>query len=219
MPSLPGSPSRHATSCRLARPRPWKAGQDIHQIHVPPMKAAQVVAVAEARIAVAGLPIARCGDAVQEAAVMQHRQVEARTVPRHQFGGVAVQAVEKAFDQILFRGALLAQAPYLERIARAHDHGNRDDPMLFVRQEFTSGFLAALGEHDLRHLFIGQLLEPVQAPAELGVGHGLDVEHQRRCERAGAARRCAAFTPHISGEPRGRGASAPRPPPPGPPRR
>ena len=37
--------------------------------------------------------------------------------------------------------------------------------MLFVRQEFAAGFLAAFREHDLRDLFVGQVFEPVEPPS------------------------------------------------------
>ena len=50
--------------------------------------------------------------------------------------------------------------------------------MLLVRQEFAAGFLAALGEHDLRHVLVGQIMQIVKAPAEIGIRHGFDVEHQ-----------------------------------------
>ena len=50
--------------------------------------------------------------------------------------------------------------------------------MLLVRKKFAAGFLAALGEHDLRHLFIGQIMQIIQTPPKIRIGHGLDVEHQ-----------------------------------------
>ena len=48
--------------------------------------------------------------------------------------------------------------------------------MLLVRQEFAAGFLAALGEHDLRHLLIRQIMQAMKTPAEIGIGNGFDVE-------------------------------------------
>ena len=125
--------SGHIVEARAAAP--LEAGEDVHEVHVPPVKPAQVIAVAKTRVAVAGLPVARGRHAVQQASVMQHRQIETRAVPGHQIGREFIESLEEAFDQLLFRGFLVAEAPELERIARPHDDGDRDDPVLFVRQE------------------------------------------------------------------------------------
>ena len=178
MPSLPGRPEQARDGGEARAPAALESGQDVHEIHVPPMKAAQVVAVAEARIALARLPVARRGDAVQEAAIVQYRQIEPRSVPGDEIRRVALESVEKPLDQVLLRGALFAEAPHLERVPRAHDHGNRDHAVLFRRQKFAARILAALGDHDLADLLVGEAREAVQPPPEIGVGHGLDVEHQ-----------------------------------------
>src|SRR4029077_12285341 len=142
------------------------------------MEAAQVIAVPKALVGISELPITGGGHAVQEAAVMQHRQIEARAIPRHQIGCVLLQTVEETLDQILFRRGLVSQTPDLERFPGAHDHRNGDDALLFVRQKFAAGLLAALGEHDLRHVLVGQIVQVVETAAQTRIGHGFDVEYQ-----------------------------------------
>lgn len=50
--------------------------------------------------------------------------------------------------------------------------------MLFVRQEVAAAVLAGLREHGIRHRRVLQALETINAPPELHIGYGLDVEHQ-----------------------------------------
>jgi hypothetical protein len=50
--------------------------------------------------------------------------------------------------------------------------------VLFVRQKVRARLLAALGEHHLGDLFIGQVVQPVQPAPERGVGDRFDVEDQ-----------------------------------------
>src|SRR5579885_1095363 len=76
------------------------AGQHVHQIGVAPVKAAQISVVTEGGIVVARLPVARRGDAVQQRAVVQHRQVETATVPGHQRRRIALNALEEAPDDV-----------------------------------------------------------------------------------------------------------------------
>src|SRR6202043_2734571 len=52
-----------------------KARQNVHEVHVPPVKTAQVIAEPEAVIGIAHLPVACCSDAVEQAAIVQHGQV------------------------------------------------------------------------------------------------------------------------------------------------
>src|SRR3984957_2752393 len=142
------------------------------------MESAQVIAESEAVVRIAHLPVARRRHAVQQASIVQHRQVEARAVPGHQVRRELVQAVEEPLDQDLLRRGLIAQAPQFQSISGTHRHRDRDDAMLFVREKFAAGFLAALGEHDLRHLLIRQIVQIIKPPAEFGIRNGLDVEDQ-----------------------------------------
>src|SRR6202043_2336671 len=157
---------------------PLEARQDVHQIHMPPMKPAQVIAESEAMIGVARFPVTRGGYAMQETSIVQHRQVEPGPVPGNQVRREFVQPVEESLDQYLLRGAVVADAPHFQGVSGAQHHGDRHHAVLLVREKFAAGFLAALGEHDLRHLLIGQVVQAVKTPAKIGVGNRLDVEHQ-----------------------------------------
>src|SRR5258708_18649609 len=108
------------------------------------MEAAQVVAVPETTVAVAGFPVARGRHTVQKTAVMQYRQVESRTVPRHQIPSELFQSIEKALDQVLFRRAFLPETPHPQRVPRTHPHRDRDPPMLLVGQEIRHRLLPPL---------------------------------------------------------------------------
>ena len=165
-----------------------EAREHVHEIEVPPVIAAQVIVVAKAGVVVARLPVARRLHARLERAVVEHRQVEAATVPGHQVRRVLVDAVEEARDQLRFRGLQVAERPDPQLLAAAQHAGDRDHPMLLERQEIAAAFLAAQRVHGLRHLRIVQALEAVEAPAELHVRHGLDVEHQGVHRRPALAR-------------------------------
>src|SRR5476651_2041940 len=65
---------------RGARPR-LKARQHVHEIKVSPVIAAQVIVVAKRGVRSADFPIARSLNASCERAIVQHRQIKARTVP------------------------------------------------------------------------------------------------------------------------------------------
>ena len=171
-------PQQGCDVVQAGAPPPLETRENIHQIHVPPMEPAQVVAESETMIGIAHFPVACGGHAVQETAVVQHRQIESGAVPGNQVRREFVQAVEEALDQYLLRRRLIAEAPQLQRIPGAHDHGDGDDAVLLVRKKFAAGFLAALGEHDLRHLFIGQIMQIVQTAPKIRIGHGLDIEDQ-----------------------------------------
>ena len=76
--------------------------QHVHQVDVPPVESAEIIAVPEAAVRLPGLPVARGGQAMQEASVVQNRQVESGAVPRHQFRRELVQTLEEALDEVLF---------------------------------------------------------------------------------------------------------------------
>ena len=83
-PSLPGRPSNAATSASAAPPRGWKPASTSIRSRCRQWKRRQVVVVAERGVLVAGFPVARRAHAMQQAAVVHHRQVEATAVPGHQ---------------------------------------------------------------------------------------------------------------------------------------
>ena len=89
-------------------------GDDVHEVGMALMKPVQVIVPAKGLVIVAGLPVARGLDAVQQCAVMQYRQVEAAPVPGHQDRCVFFDTLEEAADDIFFGCIGTAQAPDIE---------------------------------------------------------------------------------------------------------
>ena len=75
---------------------------------------------------------------------LQHRQVEAAAVPRHELRRVAVDAVEEAADELGFGVAGFAQRPDAESVALAQRAGDRDDALQMQRQKIAAGRRAPL---------------------------------------------------------------------------
>ena len=71
---------------------------------------------------------------------------------------------------------LVAETENLEAVARTQHDGDRDDALLRRRQEIALSKRALLREHRLRDGRVVEAVEIVEPPAELDVGHGLDVE-------------------------------------------
>ena len=115
MPSLPGKPISLARSSRGALAQGCTEGQEIHQVEVAGVVAADVVVPLEIAavgvVAVAQIPVARCRHAMQQAAVVQHRQIEAAAVPGRRSGGEFLDAVEEALDDFAFRVIGFGQGP------------------------------------------------------------------------------------------------------------
>ena len=82
-PDLAGKAEQRGDIVQTRAASSLESGQHVHQIYVPPVEAAQVIAEAKARVVVPRLPIARGGNAMQQAAIMKLRQIESRAVPRH----------------------------------------------------------------------------------------------------------------------------------------
>ena len=70
-------------------------------------------------IALAHVPVARCRDTVEHAAVVQHRQVEAAAVPGDDLRREFLDAVEEALDDGALVEVRLGQRPHLEAFERA----------------------------------------------------------------------------------------------------
>src|SRR5262245_44406070 len=91
-------------------------GEEVHQIEVPRVVAADVVVVAEVaavgEVAVAEVPIAGRGHAVDEPAIMQHRQVEPAAVPRDELRRVLLDAIVEALDELALGVGGRAERPH-----------------------------------------------------------------------------------------------------------
>ena len=89
--------------------------QQVHQVEMPGMVATDVVVPLEiARvgvIAVAKIPVARRRDAMQHAAIVQHRQVETAAVPGNDLRCEFLDAIEKALDDFTLALFRLGQRP------------------------------------------------------------------------------------------------------------
>ena len=156
----PGIPDLVATHTQLAReaehrrdrvqPGPGtrlEPGQYVHQVDMAPVKARQVVVVPKLRIRVAGFPVARSRNTVDERPVVQHRQVEPAPVPRDEIGREPFDAIEKPLHDFGLRRGLVAERPDFQRIGAAQHAGYRDDAMKVQRQKVGAGLLLALKEH------------------------------------------------------------------------
>src|SRR5579864_3996467 len=100
------------------------AGKHGHEIDVPPVVAAEIVVVAKGRIFLAYIPVTRSRHTGLERAVMQHRQIEARSVPGHEHGGEALDAVEETLDQLRLIGRGVAETPQPQPLATAQGARN-----------------------------------------------------------------------------------------------
>jgi hypothetical protein len=83
--------------------------QQIHQVEMPHVVAADVVVPLEIAavgiVAVTEIPVARRANAMQHAAIVQHRQIETAAVPGNDLRREFLDAVEKALDDFAFASA------------------------------------------------------------------------------------------------------------------
>ena len=118
---------------------------------------------------------------MQHAAIVQHRQVEATTVPRHDLRREFLDAVEEALDDGAFVQIRLGQGPDLEAFAGAQHAGNGDHPLQVQLQEIVAGPGPALLEGQLGDLVVRQFARQVVDPAQTGyVRNSLDIEDENR---------------------------------------
>ncbi len=148
------------------------------------MEARQVIVVAEGTVLLAGFPVTRRAYAMQQATVVQHRQVEAAAIPRHEFGRVAFDAFEETLEQFALAARGIAEAPHLQRIAPPQRAGDGHHAMLWQRQEVVAGARPAQCEHRAGHIGVSKVFESEQATTKVHVGNGLDVEDQEVHRRA-----------------------------------
>src|SRR5204863_58109 len=79
------------------------------------VKAGQVIVEPEVAVIVAPIPITRRRDTVHERAILEDRQIERSTVPRHELRRIALDAVEEPPHQLRLRVAQLAERPRVTR--------------------------------------------------------------------------------------------------------
>jgi hypothetical protein len=122
---------------------------------------------------------------MQHAAVVQHRQVEAAAVPRHDLRREFLDAVEEALDDRAFIEFRRRQRPDAKTVKRAQHAGNGDDTLQVQRQEIAAVLGPALLEGQLGDFGVRQFARQLVDPAQAGdIGNGLDVEYENRFHAA-----------------------------------
>jgi hypothetical protein len=123
---------------------------------------------------------------VDERAVVEHRDVEALAVPRHELRALALDRVEEAADHGLFVAFGLADREHFHAFVVARDARDHHHALQVRRQEVVAGLHAALLERDLGDVLVGQVLRQlVHAPDAGDVGHRLDIEGEDRGHEKG----------------------------------
>ncbi len=170
---------RHRVQARVGAR--LKRSEHVHQVQVSSMEAAEIIVVAEVAVVIAPIPVARRGHAVNQAAMVQHRQIEATAVPRYELRGVAIDAVEKAADQLRFGVGRLSQRPDAKALSFAQCTGDGNDTLQMQLQKFTPGRRAPLLEGPIENIGVGECgRQGMDAPQPGNVGNRLDIEDQCR---------------------------------------
>ncbi len=84
-------------------------GQHVHHIGMALVVAAEVVVPLEVLVVGPGIPVTRRGNAVDQAAIVNHRQIKPGTVPGHQRRCKTIDAVEETRQQFLLGRIRIAQ--------------------------------------------------------------------------------------------------------------
>ncbi len=118
---------------------------------------------------------------MDQAAVVQHRQVEAAAVPGDELRREFLDAVEEALDDLALPRFGLGQRAHQELLGVAQHVGDDHHALQVQRQEIAAVPGALLLEGELGDLAVGQFaIELVQDAQPGDVGNGLDVEDQHR---------------------------------------
>ena len=133
--------------------------------------------MAKVAVVVAPLPVLGRRHAVDQRAVIEHRQVEAAAVPRHELRNVAIDEVEEPADEFGFRILQIADGSDLEPGPVAQRAGNGDDLLQMGGHEIAARLGAALLRVPVEHGGIGQIGGNVaRAPQARNVRHRFQVE-------------------------------------------
>ena len=108
-------------------------------------------------IVVAKLPVARRMHSMDEAAIVQHRQVEPAPIPADELRRVAIDRRVEGLDQLSLVVVGLPDRTDTKPGVIAEHAGDRDDTMQMQRQEVAAGLLPPLIEEPLCNIGIAQL--------------------------------------------------------------
>ena len=187
MPILPGKATQLGHLVEWGVGAAIVHGEHVHQIAMAHVVAAEVVVpfeiAAVAEIAVAHVPIACGADAMNQAAVMQYRQVKTTAIPAHQLWRVALEQVVK-FAQyrgfVVFDFAYGADVYFVFRPAQAT--GNRHHAVQMQRQKIAAILGAAFLQSVFHHIGIGDVIgEIMQCAYGMCIGDGFNVKGEYRC--------------------------------------
>ena len=143
------------------------------------MVAAQVIVPFEIAVIVPHVPVAPRLQAMDQAAVVQDRQIKATAVPGDQLRAVAVNALEESPDELGFRISCRSQRPYAKIIFVTQCARNRHDLLDMQWQEFVTDSLAArLKRHFGNIIRDQQRIQTMKLAQPLHVGNSLDIKNQ-----------------------------------------
>src|SRR3989442_8420970 len=148
------------------------------------VEAAEIIVVPVVAIVVAPVPVARRSHPMDQAAMMQHRQIEAAAVPRYELRRVAVDAVEEPANQLRLRIGALSQRPDAKILPFAQRAGDGDNAMQVQRQKVVAGCGTPLLERPVEHVGVAKRDgQGVDAADSRKVGNRLDVANERWSHR------------------------------------
>jgi len=116
---------------------------------------------------------------VDQAPVVQHRQVEAAAVPGNDLGREFLDAVEEALDDLPFANLGRRQGPHLEGIPGPQGAGDGHHPLQVQGQEVAAVLGPALLEGQFGHLVVGEVGGKIVQAAQPGhIRDGFNIEDE-----------------------------------------
>ena len=157
------------------------------------MVAAEIVVPFEIAVVISHVPVAVGLQAVDEAAVVEHGQVEPASVPGDQLRTIFLYAVEEALYEFGFGIRRAPQRPYAEFILVAQRTGNRHYSLQVQGKKIASDRLATRLKRHLGDVDgwkpVGKIVESAQS---LCIGNSLDVENQYGSHARRSNKSCAS---------------------------
>src|SRR5690606_35140204 len=117
--------------------------------------------------------------AMYQTAIMQHRQIETRTIPAHQLWGVALDGFKKSPNQHVFRVGCLTNALDLKTVVISKYASDGNNPLQVQRQEIMADRFDARLLRPFNDFFIAQGLGPIiQCPNACGIRDRLEIKNK-----------------------------------------